>query len=549
MKMRSSLCFVLMLPSVAFSQGPVEPPAGPPVPSMRTLDQIESRRPLVAGTTGVAIAPAGTITISQGGSYYLTGNLAVTTGNGIAIAADDVTLDLNGFSISSASASSTGTAILLSGSRSRIGISNGHVRSGATYQNNPGAVVGPGFANGIWADGAAPDGARVSNLSITGVTNFGIWLGAKSSCIVQGCSVNQVGAIGIRAGVVTDCTATMVGTFDSGLTIQAERISNSTGTQAAAGNANGMVQISSSPEEAGIKTGLAATASRIAVGSATTPGTASSEYRITSSGSYFLQRNLQVTSSGKVGIEIAAAGVTLDLMGFTLSGTAGTLDGIRSTGFNDIVIRNGRITGFAGDGIDLRNGVDSRNCLIEEMTVSGNSSHGIITNTAGRVRNCIASGNGINGFWLWEAGSIESCTASRNLGDGVHAEINCSVSRCSSSENTLHGIYTLGNCFVRDNQCNGNGFSGFAAGIACSGAGTRIEGNSCANQDIGIRVYNGGNLIVRNTCNANLNNWSINENNSFGVILDRTVVTTPFVNGNAAAAAPATTDPNANFSY
>ena len=55
--------------------------------------------------------------------------------------------------------------------------------------------------------------------------------------------------------------------------------------------------------------------------------------------------------------------------------------------------------------------------------------------------------------------------------------------------------------------------------------------------------------VIAGTCNANLTNRSINENSSFGVILDRTVATTPSVTGNAAPAAPVTTDPNANFSY
>src|SRR6185295_16428367 len=76
--------------STALAQGPLTPP-GAPAPTMKTLDQVEAR-------TLISSAP---FTISQPGSYYLTANLTVSSGNAITIAASGVTLDLNGFTISS----------------------------------------------------------------------------------------------------------------------------------------------------------------------------------------------------------------------------------------------------------------------------------------------------------------------------------------------------------------------------------------------------------------------------------------------------------------
>src|SRR6187455_75010 len=75
----------------AFAQGPLAPPAGPPAPSMKTLDQVEARTP-------ISSVP---FTISASGSYYFTKNLQFqnTSGNAIAISASDVTLDLNGFTL------------------------------------------------------------------------------------------------------------------------------------------------------------------------------------------------------------------------------------------------------------------------------------------------------------------------------------------------------------------------------------------------------------------------------------------------------------------
>src|SRR5688500_7385714 len=80
----------IILPQSALGQGPLTPP-GPPGPTFKTLQQVEPR---TAITNGAAV------TISVPGSYYLTRNINVTAGNGITIAAGNVTLDLNGFTVS-----------------------------------------------------------------------------------------------------------------------------------------------------------------------------------------------------------------------------------------------------------------------------------------------------------------------------------------------------------------------------------------------------------------------------------------------------------------
>jgi parallel beta-helix repeat protein len=97
-------CFLLALAALApqFSivraQGSLTPP-GAPAPTMKTLSQIEARTPVDAVNT------PGNITfdfyISQPGSYYLTANVIGVSGkSGIGIAANNVTLDLNGFTVS-----------------------------------------------------------------------------------------------------------------------------------------------------------------------------------------------------------------------------------------------------------------------------------------------------------------------------------------------------------------------------------------------------------------------------------------------------------------
>src|SRR3954447_7891116 len=93
--MNAKVCAVylgsLLLSVPAFPQGSLTPPVGPPLPTMKSLDQIEPH-------TAITSLP---ITISTPGSYYLTGNLTATAdGTAITIAADNVTIDLNRFTLS-----------------------------------------------------------------------------------------------------------------------------------------------------------------------------------------------------------------------------------------------------------------------------------------------------------------------------------------------------------------------------------------------------------------------------------------------------------------
>src|SRR5436309_14651865 len=77
--------------------GSLEPPAGPPSPSGRSLQEVEPRTPintLAAGGGALHL-------VSAGGSYKLTGNLSVPGGSlAIRVATTEpVSIDLNGFAI------------------------------------------------------------------------------------------------------------------------------------------------------------------------------------------------------------------------------------------------------------------------------------------------------------------------------------------------------------------------------------------------------------------------------------------------------------------
>lgn len=185
----------LVLVIGAWAQGNLVPP-GAPAPTMKSLDQLEARTP-------ISSAP---FVISTSGSYYLTTNLAVSSGNAITIAANNVTLDLNGFTLSSTEPSPTGTGIQLGTGTgvANIAIRNGVIAGGVSEAG--GVYGGSGFGYGISYSGGAADNVRVTGVSVSGCLYGGINLELNGT-VVNSCTVNTVGDVGINAQSVSDSTA------------------------------------------------------------------------------------------------------------------------------------------------------------------------------------------------------------------------------------------------------------------------------------------------------------------------------------------------------
>jgi hypothetical protein len=203
---RLAIFTVLMsaLQTSVFAQGSLTPP-GAPAPTMKSLDQMEARTAI----TNISSL----VTISQPGSYYLTHNLTVTTGDAIDITASQVTLDLNGFTISSTAASATGTAIYLArlDGNTDITILNGHIKSGVT-NTSAGVFGGSGFVNGIYLNNSASSSnIRIDGISVYGCLGYGIGLGYNNSTVVDSCNVKVAGVAGIYADVVTRSAALTCG--------------------------------------------------------------------------------------------------------------------------------------------------------------------------------------------------------------------------------------------------------------------------------------------------------------------------------------------------
>lgn len=170
-----------------FAQGSLTPPPGAPVPTMKTLTQIEPRTP-------ISSAP---FTITVPGSYYLTTNLTVSGGDAITIATNGVALDLSGFTLASTNPTNGGVGILINEGLRNLTVVNGFILGGVTNDGS-GGYSGSGFASGIYG---LPQSARVSRVSVSGCRVYGISLGLDQT-VVESCTVRSVGGPGIIATII-----------------------------------------------------------------------------------------------------------------------------------------------------------------------------------------------------------------------------------------------------------------------------------------------------------------------------------------------------------
>ncbi|HZW05985.1 MAG TPA: right-handed parallel beta-helix repeat-containing protein [Phycisphaerales bacterium] len=311
---------------------------------------------------------------------------------------------------------------------------------------------------------------------------------------------------------------------------------------------------------------LAEVEPRIAINATNTPGDADatpSTFKITQPGSYYLTGNI-TGESGKHGIEIAAAGVTLDLNGFSVTGVPGSLTGvILSTGGTEL--RNGTVRSWGGAGVTAEVGATA-NRVIDVRALS-NAQVGIYAGNYSEVRNCLSTGNGSHGIAVYAFGRVEGCTSRNNAGDGVNAPnsgngvINClanentgngihagsgnTVTGCTASYNeengvdadgaivrdcnaaqnaqygfslgtsstaggnraagnTIGGFYTFASCVLEGNYAVGNG-GGVAGrtGFVITGVGNRVSNNHATGNPIGFGVYSGPSVLTGNSAIGN----------------------------------------------
>ena len=259
---------------------------------------------------------------------------------------------------------------------------------------------------------------------------------------------------------------------------------------------------------------------RIAINAANTPGDADSVYRISESGSYYLTGNVAGVV-GRCGIEIAASGVTVDLMGFELVGVPGSLDGIRSTvaGLNGIEVRNGTIRSWGDAGLDfyIQSVSGGR---IEAVRFVSNTDNGMLIGTNSAAVGCIAEQNGLNGLVTKDSCTITGCSARDNTFAGFLAGVGTTVTACAAWENGFAGIDCSTGCTVSHSAAHNNSRSGIDVGsgsvvLGCAAHSNTIDGivsggdgvsiaecSAQGNLGDGIQVDNDS-RVVGNVCDGN----------------------------------------------
>ena len=261
---------------------------------------------------------------------------------------------------------------------------------------------------------------------------------------------------------------------------------------------------------------------RTEINATNTPGDADSLYAIVRPGSYYLSGVIE-GESGKHGLKILASDVTLDLMGFSLTGGTDTLSGIFvAEGLRNITIRNGTIHRFGENGVRAKevsnaiyealhlsnNGMvgleAGDNVLVKDSVATENGSAGIVTAFEGRVIHCAAVSNGqvedAVGIYVASGSIVRGCSVRANTSKGIvaHAAV---IQDCSAAGNTLMGIDAGLFSTVKNCRVSSNGFGGGTVGIKASNSTISQclvdeQSGHCILVDI-------SSVVIENRCNGN----------------------------------------------
>jgi hypothetical protein len=265
------------------------------------------------------------------------------------------------------------------------------------------------------------------------------------------------------------------------------------------------------------------------------PGDSAAQYIISAPGSYYLTTNIAGVA-GKVAIRIAAANVTLDLSGMSIS-TAGAAGVLVTPGFKfNIEIRNGVVTGCAGAGIDAASAAGARfhdlrlhanaaagliagpHCVIDGCEAVGNGGQGLQGFDRAVISNCLANDNAGVGFLFGELSEVTHCSSTYNAA-GFDVQSNSTLTGCNAGRNDtfgfrLHNNHTVERCTAAHN---------LSEGFYCDEANTLTSCTSNENGGHGFRIDHSSNIsgctarknlgdgivgtqactIVGNTCNNN----------------------------------------------
>jgi hypothetical protein len=491
--------------SVLAAFGPLSPPAGAISSTAKPLSEVEPRTAVnAANTPGGAAA---VFTISQSGSYYLTGNVTgVASKDGIRITAANVTLDLNGFAVTGVPSASSGIAMTATAARTVVkngsvtswpldGIDGGfntHGRYERLIAQGNGAFTTGRF--GIRAGGAAVledcdasnntgggiscnDACTLSACIATGNTDTGFVFGA--ACVLRGCAAqsNTVnGYSGASGSTLDHCSAAgPAGGSSKGFNLTTRcRVTDCTAT--------------------GYATGISVQGRNVLTG---------------------------CSASGNSGIGISADD-DCEVTGCTASGNTGV--GISAA--SGVLISHCAANGNGGDNIAAVQRCNLVDCIANGSTGGNGINLTFVTNTA---TNCTANGNFLNGIYAQQRCRLADCICRDNQQNGVRINFLGAISGSYCAGNQVCGILSDGGggTEFRNNTCSENGnATTLGAGIRVATGACRVDGNTLAGNYRNMDITGTGNLVAHNSsCVAGAGgHYTIVANNSYGPLVNVTAV-------------------------
>lgn len=527
--------------------GDLNPPAGPVAPTMKTLDEVEPRTPIHAADLPLLITAPG--------SYYLAEDI-VTAGNGIAVNASDVTIDLMGFILEGG----TGIGINFASQR-RCVVRNGTVAGWGSTGINA-SVISEGVfedlrvvncgVNGLLAganaqvrsviaennggQGISGEGRIADCIAFDNATNGITFTGLIEDCLaiengfdgiefrgsslVRNCRAEGNSADGFNqptsstsaGAVVEGCIAQ--GNVNNGFTLhQDSTVRNSTAFEngaagIAAGNNRNTIEDNTSLDNA---VGLEITGTDCDVRNNTVRGNADNYDFAPGNRLNLLLCQIPesldwpcaVTLAGSLtgvtgqnGITIDSDNVLIDLAGHTLTGVPGAGSAIiLANDWNNVTVRDGVVDSW-NDGIRLVFSVaNAGGHRVIGCTVSNIDNDGINVADRSLVKDCVVRSVGLLGIETRSDSTVSNCSVSDSITAGIGTRVNCRVEQCVITDTAIYGISTGSNSKVVDNV-----ITGIIEGILLFENNTELVGNTISNCSVnGISATAAGSRIDGNT--------------------------------------------------